>query len=53
MDEQLTALSESELLEALALVLDELRKRGILFAALPAIVDWQDRMFLEDNGVAS
>jgi hypothetical protein len=47
------ALDDADLLEAAATVIDELRRRGLLFAATAAIVDWQDRTFLKDNGVAS
>jgi hypothetical protein len=38
--------NDDELLRAAAAVMDELRRRGLLFAATAAIVDWQDRWFL-------
>jgi hypothetical protein len=44
--ERVAALNDDELLEAAATVMDELRRRGLLFAATAAIVDWQDRWFL-------
>ncbi len=40
------ALNDDELLETAATVMEELRRRGLLFAATTAIVDWQDRWFL-------
>jgi hypothetical protein len=48
MDEpaRVAALNDDELLEAAATVMEELRRRGLLFAATAAIVDWQDRWFL-------
>jgi hypothetical protein len=45
------ALNDEELLEAAATVMDELRRRGLLFAAMTAIMDWQDKMFLRENGL--
>jgi hypothetical protein len=45
-DERVAALSNDELLEAAATLMDELRRRGLLFAATAAIVDWQDKWFL-------
>jgi hypothetical protein len=50
---RVAALRDDELLKAAATVMEELRRRGLLFAAIAAIVDWQDRMFLKDNFVAS
>jgi hypothetical protein len=44
--ERVAALNDDELLEAAAAVMNELRRRGLLFAATAAIVDWQDRWFL-------
>ena len=44
--ERVAALNDEELLEAAATVMDELRRRGLLFAATAAIVDWQDKWFL-------
>jgi len=43
---QVAALNDDELLQKAATVMDELRRRGLLFAATNAIVDWQDRWFL-------
>jgi hypothetical protein len=43
---RVAALNDDELLKAAAAVMDELRRRGLLFAATAAIVDWQDRWFL-------
>jgi hypothetical protein len=43
---RVAALNDEELLKAAATVMEELRRRGLLFAATTAIVDWQDRWFL-------
>jgi hypothetical protein len=43
---RVAALNDNDLLEAAATVMDELRRRGLLFAVTAAIVDWQDRWFL-------
>lgn len=51
--ERIGALNDDDLLQAAATVMDALRRRGLLFPALAAIVAWQDKMFLEENGVAS
>ena len=50
--ERVAALNDDELLQAAATLMDELRRRGLLFAATAAIVDWQDRWFLRDPEVA-
>jgi hypothetical protein len=43
---RVATLDDDELLEAAATVMNELRRRGLLFGAIAAIVDWQDRWFL-------
>ena len=51
--EKAEALADNDLLKAAAIVMEELRRRGMLFAATATIVDWQDGMFLTDSGVES
>jgi len=50
--DRVAALNDDELLEAAANVMEELRRRDLLFAATAAIVDWQDRWFLLANDPA-
>jgi len=50
---RVTGLSDDELLEAAATVMEELRRRGLLFAATAAIVDWQDKLFLLEPDAAA
>ena len=50
---RLGALSDDELCEAAATVMEEFRRRGLLFAATAAIVDWQDKWFLREPDAAA
>ena len=50
---RVATLNDDELLEAAATVMEELRRRGLLFAATTAIVDWQDRWFLHEPNAGS
>ena len=50
---RVAALNDDELLEAAAAVMEELRRRGLLFAATTAIVEWQDRWFLLEPNAGS